>query len=134
MISIALFGAVSPPRPESPWLPSSGHSDVADNSGPPLSPPGYIPIKVATSLPLAAGAAGAVYLVGAATNQATMPTDLWAITGICVRIGSLLFSGLGLFIGYLLPSENVTQTISLALMECSFVGVCSFPSANSLPN
>ena len=30
-------------------------------------------------------------------------------------IGSLLFAAFGLFTGYLLPSENVTQVISLAL-------------------
>ena len=75
---------------------------------------------------------GAVYLVGAATNQASMPTDLWIITGVCVWIGSLLFSALGLFIGNLLPSENVTQILSLVLMLCScagglFIPVSHFP-------
>jgi ABC-2 type transport system permease protein len=80
-----------------------------------------------TSLTLAAGAVGAVYLVGAATNEATMPTDLWVITGVCVWIGSLLFSALGLFIGYLLPSENVTQIIALLLMLCCLAGGLFIP-------
>jgi energy-converting hydrogenase Eha subunit B len=40
--------------------------------------------------------------------------DLWVITGLCVWIGSLLFAAFGLFTGYLLPSENVTQVIALA--------------------
>jgi ABC-2 type transport system permease protein len=66
-------------------------------------------------------------VVGAATNQASMPTDLWVITGVCVWIGSLLFSALGLFIGYLLPSENVTQILSLLLMLCSFAGGLFIP-------
>jgi len=44
-----------------------------------------------------------------------MPADLWVITGFCVWIGSLLFAAFGLFTGYLLPSENVTQVIALAL-------------------
>ena len=42
-----------------------------------------------------------------------MPTDLWVTTGICEWIGSLLFSALGLFIGYVLPSKNVTQIMVL---------------------
>ena len=95
------------------------------------SPAAYIVIKMLTSLTLAAGAVGAVYLVGAATNQASMPTYLWVITGICVWIGSLLFSALGLFIGYLLPSENVTQIISLVLMLCALPAASSFRSAIS---
>ena len=99
----------------------------------PLSPLAYIAIKMLTSLTLAAGAVGAVYLVGAATNQATMPTDLWVITGICVWIGSLLFSALGLFIGYLLPSENVTQIIALVLMLCCFAGGLFIPVSHFPP-
>jgi ABC-2 type transport system permease protein len=96
----------------------------------------YIATKMLTSLTLAAGAVGAVYVVGAVTNQASMPTYLWIVTGLCVWIGSLLFSALGLFIGYLLPSENVTQIISLVLMLCAFAGglfipVSHFPGADA---
>ncbi|MGO9880866.1 MAG: ABC transporter permease [Acidimicrobiales bacterium] len=87
----------------------------------------HIVIKMLTSLTVAAGAIGAVYVVGAVTNQASMPTDLWVITGVCVWIGSLLFSALGLFIGYLLPSEDVTQIISLVLMGCCFAGGLFIP-------
>ena len=102
----------------------------------PLSPTAYIVIKMLTSLCLAAGAVGTVYLVGAATTEVSMPTDLWVITGVWVWIGSLLFSALGLFIGYVLPSENVTQIISLVLMLCCFAGgvfipVSKFPHTNA---
>jgi ABC-2 type transport system permease protein len=38
-----------------------------------------------------------------------------------------LFSALGLLIGYLLPSENITQIISLVLMACSFAGGLFIP-------
>ena len=64
-----------------------------------------------------------------------MPTDLWVITGICVWIGSLLFSALGLFIGYLLPSENVTAD-HLARpdgVQHSRAG-CSFPVSHFSPH
>lgn len=128
MISIALFGAV--------FATATGGAMVSIERTlgwsrqlrvTPLTSPAYIAIKMLTSLTLAAGAVGALYLVGAATNQAAMPMDLWVITGICVWIGSLLFSALGLFIGYLLPSENVTQIISLILMGCSFAGGLFIP-------
>ena len=135
MISIALFGAV--------FATATGGAMVSIERAlgwsrqlrvTPLSPTAYIAIKMLTSLTLAAGAVGAVYVVGAAISQASMPAYLWVITGICVWIGSLLFSALGLFIGYLLPSENITQIISLVLVLCSFGGglfipVSPFPGA-----
>ena len=133
MISIALFGAV--------FATATGGAMVSIERTlgwsrqlrvTPLSPTAYIVIKMLTSLCLAAGAVGAVYLIGAATNQAAMPAYLWIVTGICVWIGSLLFSAFGLFIGYVLPSENVTQIISLVLILCCiagglFVPVSQFP-------
>jgi ABC-2 type transport system permease protein len=128
MISVALFGAV--------FATATGGAMVSIERTlgwsrqlrvTPLSPVAYIAIKMLTSLSLAAGAVGAVYFFGAATGSAWMPADLWIITGVCVWIGSLLFSALGLFIGYLLPSENVTQIISVLLMVCSFAGGLFIP-------
>ncbi len=100
----------------------------------PLSPAAYVVIKMLTSLVLAAGAVGAVYLVGAVTNKVLMPADLWVITGLCVWIGSLLFAAFGLFTGYLLPSENVTQVIALALTLCSFAGGLFIPLSQFSPD
>ena len=133
LISIALFGAV--------FATATGGVMVSIERAlgwsrqlrvTPLTPAAYIAIKMLTSLVMAAGAVGAVYLVGLATNQVLMPTAVWIITGICVLIGSLLFSAFGLFIGYLLPSENVTGILSLVIMFCSaagglFIPVSSFP-------
>lgn len=128
MISIALFGAVFATATCGAMVSierTLGWSRQLRVT--PASPTAYIAIKMLTSLTLAAGAVGAVYLIGAATKQASMPTYLWLITGICVWIGSLLFSALGLFIGYVLPSENVTQIISLVLMPCCFAGGLFIP-------
>ena len=63
-----------------------------------------------------------VYLLGAVTNNISMPVDLWVITGLYVWVGSLLFAACGLFIGYLLPAENVMQLMGLSLTLCSFAG------------
>ena len=134
LISIALFGAV--------FATATGGVMVSIERAlgwsrqlrvTPITPAAYIAIKMLTSLVMAAGAVGAVYLVGLATNQVLMPTAVWIITGICVLIGSLLFSAFGLFIGYLLPSENVTGILSLVIMFCSAAGGLFIP-ASSFPH
>src|SRR5665647_2117298 len=88
----------------------------------PLSPMAYIATKMLTSLVLGLGAVLAVYITGIITGRPSMPVRLWIITALCVWIGSLLFAAFGLFIGYLLPSENVMQIISFALMLFAFGG------------
>ena len=121
LVSIALFGAV--------FATATGGAMVSIERTlgwsrqlrvTPLSPMAYIVDQDVDITRLAAGAVGAVYLIGAVTNQAVDASYLWVVTGICVWVGSLLFSALGLFIGYLLPSENVTQIISLVLMLCCY--------------
>jgi ABC-2 type transport system permease protein len=88
----------------------------------PLSPVAYIVIKVLTALVLGACSVTAVYVVGAVTNKASMPVGLWVATGVSVWIGSLLFAAFGLFLGYLLPAENVLQLLGLILGLLSFAG------------
>ena len=62
-----------------------------------------------------------------------MPANLWVITGLCVWVGSLLFAAFGLFVGYLLPSENVIQVIGLALTLCWFAGGVFIPLSQFSP-
>lgn len=62
-----------------------------------------------------------------------MPARLWIATAACVWIGSLLFAAFGLFIGYLLPSENVMQIISFALMLFAFGGGVFIPLSQFSP-
>jgi ABC-2 type transport system permease protein len=47
---------------------------------------------------------------------------LWFVSGLCVWVGSLVFAAFGLFIGYLLPSENVMQFLGLAVAALAFAG------------
>jgi len=93
----------------------------------PLTPVAYIVIKVLTALVLGATSVAAVYIVGAATNKASMSVGLWIGTGFSVWIGSLLFAAFGLFLGYLLPAENVMQLIGLILALLSFAGGLFIP-------
>jgi ABC-2 type transport system permease protein len=93
----------------------------------PLAPMAYILIKILTALVLGACSVAGVYIIGAATNKASMSVGLWIATGFSVWIGSLLFAAFGLFLGYLLPAENVMQLIGLILALLSFAGGVFIP-------
>jgi ABC-2 type transport system permease protein len=93
----------------------------------PLSPVAYIIIKIFTALVLGATSVAAVYIVGVITNKASMSVGLWVVTGLSVWVGSLLFAAFGLFLGYLLPAENVMQFLGLILALLSFAGGLFIP-------
>jgi ABC-2 type transport system permease protein len=93
----------------------------------PLSPVGYVTIKVLTALVLGLVSVVAVFVVGMLTNKASMPGYLWFVSGLCVWVGSLVFAAFGLFMGYLLPTENVMQLLGFVLMLLSFAGGLFIP-------
>jgi ABC-2 type transport system permease protein len=128
MISLALYGAV--------FAATSGGALVSIERAQgwsrqlrltPLAPPAYITMKVLTALVLGAGSVAVVYIAGVLTHKASMPTYLWVVTGLSVWVGSLLFAAFGLFMGYLLPTENVMQIMSLILTLLSFAGGLFIP-------
>ena len=88
----------------------------------PLSPVAYISIKMLTALVLGLTSVIAVYTVGIITQKPHMPVYLWIVTGLCVWIGSLIFTAFGLFLGYLLATENVMQFLGIGLAILSFAG------------
>jgi ABC-2 type transport system permease protein len=128
MISMALYGAV--------LATTSGGAMVSIERAAgwsrqlrltPLSPAAYITIKMLTSLVLGLGSVVAVFVVGMITGKPSMPGSLWIITGLSVWIGSLVFAAFGLFMGYLLPTENVMQFLGFALMLFAFGGGLFIP-------
>jgi ABC-2 type transport system permease protein len=88
---------------------------------------GYITITILTALVLGLASVIAVYAVGLITGKPSLPGYLWIVTGLCVWIGSLVFAAFGLFMGYLLPTENVMQFLGIALMLLSFAGGLFIP-------
>jgi ABC-2 type transport system permease protein len=134
MISLALYGAV--------FAATSGGALVSIERAQgwsrqlrltPLSPPAYITMKIMTSLILGAGSVAVTFVVGLVTREASMPGYLWIVTALCVWIGSLLFAAFGLFMGYLLPTENVMQLMSLILAVLSFAGGLFIPVSQFAP-
>jgi ABC-2 type transport system permease protein len=93
----------------------------------PLSPVAYIIIKIMTALVLGLCSVVAVYIAGIVSHKPSMSIGLWIATGASVWIGSLLFAAFGLFLGYLLPAENVMQLLGLILALLSFAGGLFIP-------
>jgi ABC-2 type transport system permease protein len=121
MISLALYGAVLATTSGGAMVSierSAGWSRQLRLT--PLSPAAYIAIKMLTALVLGLSSMTAVYIVGGITGKPTMPVYLWIITALCVWIGSLIFAAYGLFMGYLLPTENVMQILSFTLVLFAF--------------
>lgn len=134
MISMSLYGAVLATTSGGAMVSierASGWSRQLRVT--PLSPSAYIAIKMVTSLVLGGASVLVVYVVGMLTHKPSMPLYVWIVTALCVWIGSLLFTAFGLFIGYLLPSENVMQIIGFALMLFSFGGGLFIPLSQFSP-
>jgi ABC-2 type transport system permease protein len=91
----------------------------------PLTPIAYIATKLLTAMVLGAASVAVVFVVGA-LGGATMPGWVWVVSGLVAWLGAIVFAAFGLFVGYLLPSENVMQFLGpilalLALMGGLFV-------------
>jgi len=99
----------------------------------PLRPAAYVAIKMASSMVLGAASVAIVYVVAAGTGKPSMPAWVWVVTAVLVWAGSLLFAAFGLFVGYLLPSENVMQVIGFVLMLFSFGGGLFIPLSQFAP-
>ncbi len=93
----------------------------------PLAPAAYIVIKMLTALVLGAASVAAVYLVGLLTGKAHMAVSTWVATGVIVWLGSLVFAAFGLFMGYLLPTENVMQVLGFVLVLLAFAAGLFIP-------
>ena len=88
----------------------------------PLSPVVYVGLKLVTAMLLGAVAVAIVFAIGAFTSAEMAGPALWAATGLIAWAGSTVFAAFGLFMGYLLPSENVMQIIGPAMAVLAFAG------------
>ena len=134
MISMALYGAI--------LATTSGGAMVSIERAEgwsrqlrltPLAPLAYIAVKMITALVLGGLSVLAVYAAGLISGRPSMPAHLWVLTALAVWLGSLLFAAFGLFMGYLLPTENVMQILSFALMLFSFGGGLFVPLSQFAP-
>jgi ABC-2 type transport system permease protein len=87
----------------------------------PLRPEAYIAIKIIVAMLLGLTSVAVVYVVGA-LNGIQMDPAVWVATGLLAWGASLVFASFGLFMGYLLPSENVMQVIGPVLAIFALFG------------
>jgi ABC-2 type transport system permease protein len=135
MISIALYGAVLATTAGGAMVSverAAGWSRQLRLT--PLAPAAYIAIKVLAALVLGLVSVIVVFGIGKLSGKPELPGYLWFATAASVWIGSLLFAAFGLFLGYLLPTENVMQFLGIIMALLSFAGglflpLSRFPSA-----
>jgi ABC-2 type transport system permease protein len=99
----------------------------------PLRPLAYIAIKLLTAMLLGLVSVAVVYVIGAVDGVQMTPAT-WVLTGILAWTASLVFASFGVFMGYLLPSENVMQVIGpilgiFSLFGGLFIPISLLPSA-----
>jgi ABC-2 type transport system permease protein len=132
LISMAAYGAV--------LAATSGGAMVANERAlgwsrqlrlTPLSPVAYITVKSIVALTLGLGSVVAVNIAGLLTNRAEMPTHVWIAGAAIAWAGSIVFGAFGLFMGYLLPSENVMQVLGPVMAGLAAIGGLWFPIDSS---
>lgn len=88
----------------------------------PLNPVSFVLLKIATAFALGMVAMLATYVLGDAMGIATMALQTWVETAVVILAGSFVFAAFGLFMGYLIPSENVMQFVGPILAVLGFLG------------
>jgi ABC-2 type transport system permease protein len=87
----------------------------------PLRPVAYVVTKVITAMVLGLAAVVVDFAIGAAVGV-HLTASQWILCGVVAWLGALVFAALGLFAGYLLPSENVMQILGPILAILAFAG------------
>ncbi len=87
----------------------------------PINPAAYVAVKVIAAMLLGLVSVIVVFVAGA-IDGITMPASTWLLSALLAWITAVVFASFGLFMGYLLPSENVMQIIGLVLGVFAFFG------------
>jgi ABC-2 type transport system permease protein len=93
----------------------------------PLNPVAYILTKAVVALCMGALAIAAVNVVGLLQGKAEMPVSVRIFAALITLTCMLTFAALGVFIGYLVPSENAMQILGPGLALLSFLGGVFWP-------
>jgi ABC-2 type transport system permease protein len=92
----------------------------------PLNPGAYVAMKILLAM-INGGASVAVVFAVALLTGARIDAVTAVECGLLAWICGLVFASFGLFVGYLLPSENLMQILGFALMLLSFAGGLFIP-------
>jgi ABC-2 type transport system permease protein len=86
----------------------------------PLKPVAYVAVKLTLAMIIGAVSVAVAFTVGAFSG-AQLPPHAWVECGLLAWLCALVFAAFGLFMGYLLPSENVMQILGpiLGVLSCA---------------
>lgn len=87
----------------------------------PLHPVANISVKILGGLAIGLLAVLATFATGLVIGV-RLPIHVWLVAGTAAWLGSLVFTAMGLMVGYLVPSENVMQFMGPALAFLAFFG------------
>lgn len=89
----------------------------------PLRPASHVATKMLMAVLLGVCATAVTFAVGALSGTAHLSVLApWWQMGLAIVVGSLVFAAFGLFMGYLLPSENAMQLIGPVLAVLAILG------------
>ena len=88
----------------------------------PLSPVAYIAVKIVLAMTIGLVSVVISNLVGLAIGAKLPSVGVWVACAVLSWVCALVFAAFGLFMGYLLPSENVMQILGPILAVLSFAG------------
>lgn len=87
----------------------------------PLRPIGFVAMKAAVAMLVAAVAVALIYLMGALTG-ATAPASDWVVSALVVWLGSAMFAAYGLAISLNFRGENAVSIASGLIVVLAFLG------------
>ena len=87
----------------------------------PLRPAAYVAVKLVLAMIIGLVSVVVAMVVGSFSG-ARLPAHAWVECGLLAWVCALVFAAFGLFMGYLLPSENVMQILGPVLAVLSFAG------------
>ena len=88
----------------------------------PLKPIAYIAVKIVLAMTIGLVSVVIANLVGAGIGAKLPSLGVWLTCALLAWVCALVFAAFGLFMGYLLPSENVMQILGPVLAVLSFAG------------
>lgn len=92
----------------------------------PLRPASYIAMKVLVAMALGVISITSTFTIGALAGV-RLPAETWLLCGLTAWASSCVFAAFGLFMGFLVPSENVMQFAGPAMAVMALFGGIFMP-------
>lgn len=93
----------------------------------PLHPVAYVLVKALVALAMGAASLVVVNIAGVVQGAPDMPVGTWIASALVTLACTLTFAALGVFVGFLVPSENVMQILGPGLAVLAFLGGLFIP-------